>query len=158
MKFLQVLEDIGEGVEAVAKFPFTTGGKLVALIKTEQADAPALISAVDGLIAAGAALGGDAAIEIAADGTNIGEYIKALNDAKTFAAYFKGTFLPAVEKIISDAKQDFAPSSDPAPAKAAGPAASAPAPSGAAVEGKGLGPVAAGAKQSGPGLDKTVPA
>ena len=133
MSFIQVIENIGKDIVKVAEFPVTTGGKLVALLKTAQVDGPALVAALDGLVAEGAKVGADLTIEVAADGTNIGEYVAGFNDVKAFFTYFKGTFLPAVEKMIADTKQDFSATQNPAVA-VAGTVAAAPAPAVAAVQ------------------------
>lgn len=145
-KFIQVVEKVGEDIAKVVTFPFTTGSKLVALLHTAQVDGPSVASAIDGLIQLGSSVALDAGVELAADGTNLPEYLKAGEDAKTFFLYFKQTFLPTVEKLIADSKQDFSTTSDPAPATTAGAAAPAPAPAAAAVV------------QTGPGLHTVVPA
>lgn len=147
MKFIQVIEKIGEDVVHVVEFPFTMGNKLQALIHTGQADLPALATAFDGLLKAGELVGADAAIEIAADGTNIPEYLVAAKDSVSFFKYFKGTFIPAIETLVKDVKDDLvkpaaavtATTGDAGSATASAPAAPAPAP------------------QPGPGLTEVVP-
>jgi hypothetical protein len=145
MAFLQVVEKIGEGIVKVFEYPVTEGGKIIALIKTAQVDGPKAAGLIDGLLAAAEPLGADAAVELAADGTNIGEYVKGLKDGEALVAYVKSTFMPGIKGIIADAKQDFGVTKNPVPVTAAGPAPAAPAP-------------AVGAADSAPGLHKVVPA
>ena len=134
-KFVQVVERIGEDVVKVVEFPFTEGAKIVSFIKAADKDAPAVIAAFDGLIAAGKNIGADATVELAADGTNFPEYLALAKDCVTFGKYFKTTFWPTIEKAFEDAKTA---TKVPDPAAPAAPASAVVA-------------------QPGPGLSTVVP-
>jgi len=110
--------DIKE-VGKVIAWPFDHAAKLIELIDAGMKDAPAAKAAVIGLIqkgeslvTGGAAVGTEVAAAAASDGTNIaadaaavgGVEVEAQN-AESFWAYFKGTFIPEVEAIYKDVEQ-----------------------------------------------------
>ena len=126
MKFIQVIEKIGLAVAHAVELPFSYGGKIVALVKSAEDDAPAIIAAFDGLVKAGSVVGVDTALEVSADGTNLPEYLVVAKDSVAFAAYFKNVFLPTIEQLFNDVKTDVGAGA-PSGSGAAPPAAPAPA-------------------------------
>ena len=113
------LEAIGEDILHGIEWPFKHIAQFIKLIDKAVADEPAAKAAIIGLIQKGesvikdsTAAGAAVAVAAASEGTNIpadtaalGDAKIVLSDAETFWQYFKGTFLPEVEAIFTDAEQ-----------------------------------------------------
>lgn len=139
MNLLQGIEHVGEEIAKGIEWPFKHAAKLAALIGDGLKDTPAVKTAIVQLVQKAEGVSPDFAAAITGDGLNIGADLKCLGDVQTFFLYFKGTFLPVIEKAYADLKKDIADPETPAPIV---PAASSPAP----------------AIQPGPGLHNVVPA
>jgi hypothetical protein len=114
---MNVFQKIGAFFTDVVTF----GEKLGVIFTQLQADSPELRTALTGLVSKLEAVGGDATLEIASDGSNLPEYFALANDSVAAVKYFRASVLPVIEQVYAQLKGDFAPA--PAAPAAAAPAA-----------------------------------
>jgi len=126
MNILQAIETFGKDALKEIELPVSSIDKVFLVLSKGAADAPEVATVVRTMISMSLTLGADTSGAVSADGLNIAEDVKVLDDAKNLFAYVKTTVIPTVEKTWDDlaatSKTTGLASADPAPAKAAVPA------------------------------------
>jgi hypothetical protein len=108
-----VITEVGHGIKtaavdtahAVVKVA-TALPRAAAVLATALKDEPQVKTAVLALIAQGAKIGADGAIDVADKGTNLVEDAATVADCEAFVNYFKQTFIPTVAALYSEVKAD----------------------------------------------------
>lgn len=96
--------DIKVGIEDV----FKSVPKVISVLSTAQKDAPAVKNAVLGLVSQFTAPTTAGSAAVASDGTNVIADVATLSAGEAFIEYFERTFLPEVEAVYKEVKQDIA--------------------------------------------------
>jgi len=121
---------IGEKVWDVLKSPFVHAQQVAAVLEKTGEDLPEAKNLIVELVARSEAVDADVFAAVGTNGLNLPADLTAIKDAQAFFVWFKGTFVPGVEKIYADVTEAVKVSSgspaSPAPAPAPAPAPSTP--------------------------------
>jgi hypothetical protein len=101
----KIAVDIGKGIA----WPFKHAEQVIEVVDTGLKDTPAVRAAIVGLIKQIGVVTSDAALAVAADGTNLPEDVTAAKAAESLFVYVKNAFLPAVETAFKDLAADIEP-------------------------------------------------
>ena len=96
------VEAVGKDVLHVVEYPFVHAAQMVAVLTEAMKDEPTVKQAIVGLVDQAEGVDVDAVAAIASKGINLADDLKALQDAASFFAYFKNSFLPVVEAAYKD--------------------------------------------------------
>jgi hypothetical protein len=105
-KFEHVVEVVGKDIWHGIEYPFVHTAKVLALLDTAIKDSPKVKQEVLAMIQQAEAVIKDVGLDVSERGVNIPQDMQTLVDVKAFVTYFAGTFVPAMEAIYSEVKND----------------------------------------------------
>ena len=103
---VDVAKGVEKGVEYAIVHPVEFCMKAEKIIASAIKDQPEVKAAVLGLVKQATGVIGDVGNDVAEKGINLAADAKTLADAEAFFAYFKGNFIPLVEKLYAEVKAD----------------------------------------------------
>jgi hypothetical protein len=106
MSVITVIKKIGERVLSVVEWPFKHAITVEKLLGDALKDTPEAKTVIVGLVEQFEAIGSDTVAAVATGGANITADLKDLQDVQALFAYWQNTFLPTMEKVYADMKQD----------------------------------------------------